>query len=225
MERQIKSYVALIPRVNFWGMLLVLPAILIALNAVYVSLFGFGSVQFCFLIYCFLDIFCDFWVFGGICSKNGNKMEYVKSSFYGDEVLRKSIIGDEVRRFLGLTVTAIGLMVAYCMTLGGRLTAAQWLYIGHMVFVPLFLNTAALNLTRYFNLLWLHNLAACFVGSLDTGFLAGIVVLGFEADLRRHGYTLAVLVVLSVITAVLTVWHTMHRVKQSYYDTQGSKSK
>jgi hypothetical protein len=218
MKRQIKSYVAMIPCVNFWGMLLVLPVILLALNALWVNLFGFGSVLFCFASYCFLDIFCDFWVFGGVCSKNGNKMEYVKSSFYGDEFLRKSIIGDEIRRFLGLTVMAIGLMGTYCMTSGGSLPAAQWLYIGHMVFVPLFLNTAALNLTRYFNLLGLHNLAACFVGIFDTAFLAGTVVLGAEADLRRYVYTLAVFMVLSVITAVLTVRHIMYRVKQSYYD-------
>jgi hypothetical protein len=222
MKRQIKSYVALIPRVYFWGMLLVLPAILLAINALLVNLFGFGSVLFCFASYCFLDILFDSWIFGGICSKNGNKIEYVKSSFYGDEVFRNSIIGDEIRRFLGLTVMAIGLMTTYCMTSGGRLTAAQWLYIGHMVFVPLFLNTAVLNLTRYFNLLWLQNLAACFVGSFSVGFLAGFVVLGAEADLRRYVCTLAVLVVLSVITAVLTVWHIMHRVKQSYCDTPKS---
>jgi hypothetical protein len=56
------------------------------------------------------------------------------------------------------------------------------------------------------------------VGIFDTAFLAGTVVLGTEADLRQHVYTLAVLVVLSVITAVLTVRHIMYRVKQSYYD-------
>jgi hypothetical protein len=44
------------------------------------------------------------------------------------------------------------------------------------------------------------------------------VVLGTEADLRQHVYTLAVFMVLSVITAVLTVRHIMYRVKQSYYD-------
>jgi hypothetical protein len=44
------------------------------------------------------------------------------------------------------------------------------------------------------------------------------VVLGAEADLRRYVYTLAVFMVLSVITAVLTVRHIMYRVKQSYYD-------
>jgi hypothetical protein len=223
MKKQIKSYTALIPKEYLWGMAAAAPVALIAINALLERYIGLLSVLMCFWLYSFLDIFLDYWIFGGICAKSGNRMEYVKSSFYGYQILKNSIIGDEVRRFGGMAVVAFGTMGCYCFSWQGGIAAADLCYIGLMVLMPFFLNTAALNVSRYLNTRTLHNMVACVASSASLGLLAakGAALYGLDQETGGAGQLIHVLVVFAVLSAaaaVLTVWHMLIRVKQSYRD-------
>jgi hypothetical protein len=200
-----------------------IPVALIAINALLVRYAGFLSVLVCVWLYSFLDIFLDYWIFGGICSKTGNRMEYVKSSFYGYRILKNSIIGDAARRFGGMAVVAFLTMGYYCFSQNGGIAAEDLCYIGLMVLVPFSMNTAALNLSRYINTLMLHNMVSCLASGASLGLLTakGAARYGLDQETGGAGQLVPVLVVFAVLSAaaaVLTVWHMLIRVKQSYLD-------
>jgi hypothetical protein len=118
-----------------------------------------------------------------------------------------------------MAVVAFGTMGYYCFSQNGRIAAADLCYIGLMVLVPFFLNTAALNLTRYLNTRTLHNMVSCLTGSVSLGLLAVLYGFGQEnGGAGQLGHVLVVFAVLSAAAAVLTVWHMLVRVKQSYRD-------
>jgi hypothetical protein len=114
-------------------------------------------------------------------------------------------------------------MGCYCFSWQGGIAAADLCYIGLMVLIPFFLNTAALNVSRYLNTRTLHNMVACVAGSASLGLLAakGAALYGLDQETGGAGQLIHVLVVfavLSAVAAVLTVWHMLIRVKQSYRD-------
>jgi hypothetical protein len=220
MKMQIKSFTALIPKVYLWGMAAAIPAVLFVVNALLVRYVGLLSVLMCFWLYCFLDIFLDYWIFGGICSKTGNRMEYIKSSFYGYRILKNSIIGDEARRLGGMAVVSFLTMGYYCFSQDGGIASADLVYIGLMVLIPFFLNTAALNLSRYINTLLMHNMVSCLASGASLGLLVTRLYGSGEetGGAGQLGQVLVVFAVLSAVAAVLTVWHMLIRVKQSYMD-------
>jgi hypothetical protein len=220
MKKQIKSCTALIPKAYLWGMAAAVPAALFVVNALLVRYVGLLSVLMCFWLYSFLDIFLDYWIFGGICAKTGNRMEYIKSSFYGYRILKNSIIGDEARRLGGMAVMAFLTMGYYCFYQNGRITAADLVYIGLMVLMPFFLNTAALNVSRYISTLLMHNMVSCLASGASLGLLVTRLYGSGEGTggTGKLGYVLVVFAVLSAAAAALTVWHMLIRVKQSYMD-------
>jgi hypothetical protein len=224
MKKSFKSYLALIPNFYRWLMPLAVPAVLIAANLLMEDVFGFFSVILCVWLYSFLDLFLDFWVFGGICSKSGNKMEYIKSSFYGYELLKRGLIWDEVRRLFGMAVIAFGVFGRYCIFARGAVTSQDLLYLGIIVFFPFSLNTLALNLVRYINNISWHNTVSALVSGISTGMLAGISVMlyGAEQIEERAEIALALifagLLVLSAAAFALMLRHMLYKVKKSYLD-------
>lgn len=67
-----------------------------------------------FSVWVFTEVFSDFWVFGGICSKEYVGFEYMKTSSRGRQVLKQAILGDCGRKilwivFLELLLIGVGL--------------------------------------------------------------------------------------------------------------------
>ena len=71
------------------------------------------------------ELLIDTFVYGGILSKDTNKLEYLKTSSRGMEILHKSLVIDKVRRFL---MTAVLLSIIYCIS-NGNLTPLQFVSI------------------------------------------------------------------------------------------------
>lgn len=90
---------------RIWG-LLVIPALLLAVtyfifaDIAAISSHGLYTGGSLVLFY---EIFSDYWLFGGICSR---QPEYLKTSLQGMPVLRGALIGDLIRRFLYVMVFA-----------------------------------------------------------------------------------------------------------------------
>lgn len=224
MKKSFKSYLALVPGLYRWGMLFAVPVVLLAANAVLEYYLGFRSVLLCVWLYGFLDLFLDYWVFGGICSKSGSRMDYVKSSFYGCTLLKNGLIGDEVRRLAGMAVVAFGTMGYYCIAKYSKITPADLTYIGIMAFLPFFLNTAALNIVRYINILVWHYSVSFLVSSFSMGLLAGMGMVLYGAEPtgghmeRVLAWFFTSLLVLSAAAFALTIRHMLYKVKKSYLD-------
>jgi hypothetical protein len=79
---------------------------------------------------------------------------------------------------------------------------------------------AALNVSRYISTLLMHNTVSCLASGASLGLLVTRLY-GYgqgTGGAGKLGYVLVVFAVLSAAAAVLTVWHMLVRVKQSYLD-------
>lgn len=105
MKRLLKCYHIFLPKI--WGkpflylvypLLLILLMVKIAGNHTFAS---YGVAIGCALAM-FAEILVDMVVLGGVASKDTNKLEYLKTSVRGMDVLRNCIVIDGIRRALSL---------------------------------------------------------------------------------------------------------------------------
>lgn len=54
-----------------------------------------------------IESFLDYFKFGGIASKDTNKLEYIKTSVKGLPILRNALLADEFRRFVSIVLVLI----------------------------------------------------------------------------------------------------------------------
>ena len=220
MKMQVRSYRVFLSRLYLWGMLLLLPVVLILANMALERYLGLISVLVCYWIYIFVDVLADFWVFGGICSKNSSKMDYVKSSYYGYKVVKSGIMADMVRRLVWMTFMSLGLMGYILVSRKKPFTQQELLYIGIMILLPYVVNTATLNITRYIEAFQLYLM----VPSVGTGFSIGalsafgIQVLAEPVNLGKYRMIVMVLAILAVAVTLVTIRHMLYKVKHSYRD-------
>lgn len=154
------------------------------------------------------EILSDFWLFGGICSKEGHQLDYFKTSRAGLGVLERGIIGDLIRRFLYLAVYG-----AFCYMFTGQITDFLLVLVAYVVTVAL------LNLTRYIQMFHIYMAVSMTVSLLV--YIVLTVVCWFFADAFGSGSLYAEFVifgVLAILVSLLSVWHIGCRMKGSYYE-------
>lgn len=163
-------------------------------------------------LWCYMigfEIMNDYWLFGGICSREGSGMEYLKTSVGGTAVLRKGIIGDLLRRFVYIMGFGI-----FCYAFTG---AAQDIVTAMLAYIVV---VAFLNLTRHV-MAWQIQLLAD-VGAAILFWLLALMC-WLPATIRQDAAAvlvseLVVCGVLALVTSAVTVWHMTYCVKGSYYE-------
>lgn len=155
------------------------------------------------------EIVSDYWLFGGICNREENGMEYLKSSKKGLAMIGYGIYGDLLRRFLYLFVYGV---VYFGLT--GQLYDLIVVLLVYSVAV------LSLNISRHM-VIWQFYLLVAGLGMIifDVLFAVSWVI----AELS--GYASAILigelifsVCLSIMASVFTAWYTKFCVKRSYYE-------
>jgi hypothetical protein len=121
MREIIKSYQVFLPYA--WERLLVY-LVYPVLIVVFLGLLANGgdSPRVCMVLCAWLvvmtELYLDILVFGGIGAKDTNKLEYIKTSAKGMQVMKKSLVGDVVRRLFSVSlimglVSRIAVSVSY----------------------------------------------------------------------------------------------------------------
>lgn len=206
MKKKIRSYLVFASTgYRIWG-LVVIPALLFA--ATYfifsdiaeitsVGVYTGGSVIL------FFEIISDYWLFGGICSR---QTEYLKTSLQGVPVLRGALIGDLIRRFVYIMVFA-----AVCYGKSHKLEA---FCAGLLIYL---IAVGTLNITRYMPGVIQHMMVT---------FLATLFFSVYGAGTHgMHGgiLELIILIVSAIAVSIVTVWHVLWRMKRSYYEKESEK--
>lgn len=190
---------------RIWG-LLVIPALLLAVtyfifaDIAAISSHGLYTGGSLVLFY---EIFSDYWLFGGICSR---QPEYLKTSLQGMPVLRGALIGDLIRRFLYVMVFA-----AVCY---GKSHKPEALCAGLMIYL---IAVGTLNITRYLPGAIQQMMVACLATAVYEVY--GVVTKGM------HGGTaeLILLITAGIGVSIVTVGHVLCRQKRSYYEKESEK--
>lgn len=208
MKRFIKSYHVFLPQI--WSKLftyVVYPGVISFIGYWFVS---WGIPMFaCVLVLCSLmltvEVLWDSAVFGGIASKNTNKLEYIKTSVRGMQILRNSIVADAVRRVLSVAVI---LAVLYAMN-ASELVLWEVVNCG---FVTLWCIELSLLLTRSFSMMVVMILAVSIGGCICMA-VCGIVLLGAGTAWNICFGILPYLLFVVAGRAVI-----MRKARGSYYD-------
>ncbi len=166
------------------------------------------------------EIVSDNWLFGGIQTKDSMRLEYLKTSGRGMEILRRALWVDLARKLL----SALGIM-ALCRLAGTWMAAEgtgygsgimDWgLEAGILLYFTLlsyFVSTLGTFLSRFGDMLWMNLLVgygAVFV------MLFGLTLLNLADIIFMIDIICAVF---GILISAVTVRTAMRRVERSYYD-------
>ncbi len=166
------------------------------------------------------EIVSDNWLFGGIQTKDSMRLEYLKTSGRGMEILRRALWVDLARKLL----SALGIM-ALCRLAGTWMAAEgtgygsgimDWgLEAGILLYFTLlsyFVSTLGTFLSRFGDMLWMNLLVgygAVFV------MLFGLALLNLADIIFIIDIICAVF---GILISAVTVRTAMRRVERSYYD-------
>lgn len=150
------------------------------------------------------EMLLDNFTYGGICAKDTNKLEYLKTSHRGMSVLKNSLIVDKLRRAL----TAIVILVLIYAVCHEQVSVGQLvsLIAGIIIIMEL-----GLLLSRHFTSFNWVLIIAWVVNSLGA-------VVGFLAVKLASVFVILFLLV-AVAVAMISNRVIMKKAKKSFYDT------
>lgn len=154
------------------------------------------------------ELLLDTFVYGGILSKDTNKLEYLRTSPKGLEILRKSLVTDKLRRFL---MTAVLLSLIYGIS-NGNLSLFQFVSI---LFAAVTAMELGLLICRRVTVITLAMLIALLTNLLVTGLVIPIMYLPGGFVVLYAGLLAAV--------EIFSNRHIMKKAKKGYYDEQLEK--
>lgn len=150
------------------------------------------------------EIISDYWLFSGLQAKDAEKMDFLKTSGLGMEVLRDALILDLLRKFLTACVVMAG-----CDLLIDR--SGSPMYAGLVSYVFSALGTF---LARYGGIFRI-NLMVGYFAVIPVSCLLGL----FFFQWKPYMFRLNLLFLVSgILLSVLAVRKAMQKVKGGYYD-------
>lgn len=213
MKKMIKSYMAFATTGYRIVCLLVVPPLYLAFSGFVLATAeepnGFYPEYMLYMYLIIYEVLSDYWMFGGLCSREGNAMEYVKTSEKGIAVLRKGIVGDLLRRFL--YIMAFG---AFCCAFTG---SWQNLVMSLLAYVVV---AGVLNLTRH-TAVWQFQMLVGMGAALIFAVFSLVCWLSAASGGKESaalGIELALFGALAIAVSMVTVWHMGYCVKGSYYE-------
>lgn len=154
------------------------------------------------------ELVIDTFVYGGILSKDTNKLEYLKTSPKGMEILHKSLVIDKVRRFL---MTAVMLSMVYGIS-NENLSLLQFISI---IFAAVTAMELGLLICRRVTVITLAMLIALLTNLLVTALVIPITFLPGGFVVLYAGLFAAV--------EICSNSHIIKKAKKGYYDEQLEK--
>lgn len=221
MKTLIKRYNAFLPTWYKWCVLLLAPVAIVVLSGLLAEAFYAHVVCVMgFMLILFVENTTDYTVFGGICSKNSMKLDYLKSSFYGNKLLFAAIGVDMVRKCIWLFVVIFAEWFMVVTKTGQVYTIQEALFTLSLSLFGYSVVTLSANILRYIDGMQLYLMIDYLICSLAV--IAGTV---FIMDhhikaIKDYQYILILvaLAVIAVIVSLFTYWHMKKRIERSYMD-------
>lgn len=191
--------------------LLVIPLAFVGIMEVLIHLYGAPTIIWQSIIFAFAlmyEMLNDYWTFGGICSREGCKMECMKLSLRGHKVMDAAVIFDLVRRWAYFMILAL----IYYVHSGSW----QSFVIAQMAYIAMII---VLNISRYmttFLMYLLINGVGTSIYYIFIYFVFSASFLNTEAPFEPGlfiGFG-----AIGVLLSVLMVIHIRYRWKESYYE-------
>lgn len=162
-------------------------------------------------LFAVVEVFFDFWVFGGICSRDFKGMEYMKSSVKGKEILKDALMADAVRKFVWLTAVVFTTYFVFAVNGRARLQEIDYLYVVSTIMFGdscVILGNMVGRYVSFYPIVMFISYgaaaAACAFSILPVVFPIPMFILGLLC---------------CAVCNWLNIWNVMRKVEKSYYDT------
>ncbi len=223
MKTALKSYKAFTGYFYRIMTFVLIPLIVLVVN-VALSLFLEVKTDY-FLYECYLIILIveDYWVFGGICIKNPQKLEYIKSSKRGLQIMQNAIIADLVLKLVRLVLLSVFYMISWIMLFKATMDATLLCHTIRCTLMGYIVSVAALNMTRYASVFYIHYFVALVVGMFAVIAMAFVSKRSYDFSIILQIGIIIGEIILAAGVCIATACHITKRVKGSYYDEKDSK--
>lgn len=204
MKKKIKRYLVFTPFAYRIAVFLVMPVLLVGIGVLTGSRWGeLWAVPVAVLL-TMAEIISDYWLFSGLQAKDSEKMDFLKTSGLGMEILRDALTFDLLRKFLTVCV-----VMAICYLLTGR--SGSPMYAGLISYVFSILGTF---LARYGGIFRI-NLMIGYLAVVPVSCLLGV----FFSGGKRYMFQINLFfLILGTLLSALAVRKAMQKVKGGYYD-------
>lgn len=162
----------------------------------------------------FLELIIEFFTFSGIASKDGIRLEYIKSSPQGIRLIKMGLTVNALRRMATIFLVYAVSYVVSITTIGDDLTGS--VAAGKMItaaLVTILLTEAATMVTKFFSGLYV---------TYCTGGVAFILqILSFLGVFMSQGWSVLPALLLGISDAAIIFFGrdiVMGRIRRSYYD-------
>ncbi len=210
----VRSYLLFTPLLYRILILLVMP-VAVLIFAIFFCVDAILATIMSAMILCCVEIIADYWVFGGICTKEFPGLEFLKSSVRGRKIFRFAVTGDCVRKLIWCLVLVAG--PAVMMVLFGDSEDAG---IGSamQIVASLASGLLAYSTIQLFQFIARHlinfalSMLMAYVSATAGTLLAVAAVVWSPVGMLLIG------VVFSILLTAFTIWDLNRRMEGSYYD-------
>lgn len=227
MKRFLQSYLVFTSLIYRIVMFIIVPIVMIgavlciggAFGGIGISnLFHLPGTAVCIVVMMLLpmvEIISDNWMFGGIQSKNADKLDYLKTSSIGMLVLRRALFVDLLRKFLSAAViTGVSYGILYWRLMPDlirTLIENDWKLLLYAILVSYFFSVLCTVMARFGSMVWLNVMIA---------YIAEIIIsVCLYNALMAYAVVYCVLsAILDVAVSILAVRIALKKVEGSYYD-------
>lgn len=227
MGKAIKSYLVFTSAVYRVVMYVLMPAGLVGLSAWSGSGVGEAAMLIITSLLTLFEILSDSWLFGGIQTKDREKMDFLKTSGKGIKTLKNALILDLVRRFL----SCLGILAAGCLVMqiydgyvisGHGIFQSNYTNLGGgsrklgillcFALVSYFFSVLGTFLSRYGSMVWI-NLLVGYIAMIFTIFCIALLILSESIWLFDFLFA-----ILGVGISILAVRTAVKKNEGGYYD-------
>lgn len=209
--KRIKSYLVFTSLGYRLILYLAVPLAAAGISLFWIKTFGFYDPSFLVHLLILTEVLADHWFLSGIQEKNAEKLDYLKTSSRGMEVMKSALVLDLARRFLEILLILVlcGLLSLLLGT--GAPEAVNGILLPALAIYAM--SVTATFLTRFGSTLQINFLAgylAAVIGSVCYFPVAFHILPGAPV-----GFVLAIF---SLAVSVLAVKVALKKGKESYYD-------
>lgn len=215
MKQKIRSYLVF---TSFWYkiiMFAVLPAALLGMQVFSSVVFQGTAIHLSVAVLILAEVMADNWFLGGIQEKGSEKIDYLKTSSRGMEIMKSVLVMDLMRRLL-FHVGILGVSWVITQIFGATIEAAKLAGLGKVllaVALTYTLSVLGIFIARFTSYLWV-NLLCGYIGSI-AGLAILLVCISMPVSVVLPDIGL---VVLGGGISFLMVKIAMLKVEGSYYD-------
>lgn len=173
-----------------------------------------GSFLMAGMLLLFLELIIEFFTFSGIASKDGIRLEYIKSSPRGIQFVKRGLTANALRRVVTILLVYVVLYVVSIKTTEAEMTGSMTArMMTAAALVTIFLTEAATLVTKFFS--------GLYVAYLTGGVTSLLLILSLLGVLMSHRGSVLLAPLLGISDAAIVLMScniVMGRIRRSYYD-------